>query len=154
MAIGAAIGAGDNMRLAAALVLLSAASAAAEPAHVTAAVNLRSGPTTDTRIVARIPAGSTVEVSTCVEWCAVEWQAKRGFAIAASLDRSGRVPARRAAKQNDLFATDIAGGKSALDMPRSGYEPPERYYGPYLWSYGPSSGPYRGTSGLGFRGRW
>jgi len=41
-----------------------------------------------------------------------------------------------------------------LDTPRPGYEAPERYYGPYIWSYGPAVGPYKGTAGLGYRGRW
>jgi hypothetical protein len=142
------------VRLAAIIVVLSAASAAAEPAYVTSAVNLRSGATTTNEIVARIPGGSRVEASNCGEWCEVEWQGKKGFVIATSLDRSGRVPPRRTAKQSDLFTIDAAGTKSVLDTPRPGYEAPERYYGPYIWSYGPAVGPYKGTAGLGYRGRW
>jgi uncharacterized protein YraI len=143
-----------RVRFAAAIVLLSAASAAAEPAYVTSAVNLRSGAATTNAIVARIPNGSRVEASNCGEWCEVEWQGNKGFAIATSLDRSGRVPARRTAKRSDPFATDVAGNKSVLDVPRPSYQAPERYYGPYIWSYGPAVGPYKGTAGLGYRGRW
>jgi uncharacterized protein YraI len=142
------------MRLAAIIVLLSAASAVAEPAYVASAVNLRSGASTTSEIVAKIPGGSLVEAANCSEWCEVEWQGKKGFAIAASLDRSGRVPARRTAKRSDPFAIDVAAPKSVLDTPRSGYDAPERYYGPYIWSYGPAVGPYKGTAGLGYRGRW
>jgi uncharacterized protein YraI len=142
------------VRLAAIVVLLSAASAAAEPAYVTSAVNLRSGAATANEVVAKIPGGSRVEASNCGEWCAVEWQGKKGFVIATSLDRSGRVPPQRAVKRSDPFAVDTAGTKSVLDTPRPGYEAPERYYGPYFWSAGPAIGPYKGTAGLGYRGRW
>jgi uncharacterized protein YraI len=142
------------VRLAAIIVLLSAASAAAEPAYVTSAVNLRSGAATSNEIVAKIPSGNRVEASNCGEWCEVEWQGKKGFVIATSLDRSGRVPPQRAAKRSDPFAVDAAGTKSVLDTPRPGYEAPERYYGPYIWSAGPAIGPYKGTAGLGYRGRW
>jgi uncharacterized protein YraI len=140
------------------LVVLSAASAAAEPATVISTVNLRSGAGTTNEIVGKIPSGSLVETANCGEWCEVEWQGKKGFAIATSLDRTGRVPARRTVKRSDPFATDVAAPnsapKSVLDTPRSSYEAPERAYGPYMWSYGPASGPYKRTSGLGYRGRW
>jgi len=142
-----------NVRLAAIIVLLSAASAAAEPAYVTSAVNLRSGAATTNEIVAKIPGGSRVDASNCGEWCNVEWQGKKGFAIATSLDRSGRVPPR-AAKRSDPFATDVSSARPVLDTPSSSYEAPQRYYGPYLWSAGPAIGPFKGTAGLGYRGRW
>ena len=144
----------SEVRIAAVIVLLSAAAAAAEPAYVTSTVNLRSGAGATNEIVARIPSGSLVETANCGEWCQVEWQSKKGFAIATSLDRSGRVPPRHAAKRSDPFAIDVAGTKSVLDTPRPGYEAPERTYGPYIWSYGPAVGPYKGTAGLGYRGRW
>lgn len=141
------------MRVAAIIVLLSAASAAAESAYVTSAVNLRSGAATANEIVAKIPAGSLVDASNCGEWCGIEWQGKKGFAIATALDRSGRVPPRTV-KRFDPFATDVSSAKSVLDTPSSGYEAPQRYYGPYLWSAGPAVGPFKGTAGLGYRGRW
>ena len=83
---------------AATLVLLSAASASAEPAYVASTVNLRAGAGTGNEIVAKIPGGSLVDATNCSEWCEVEWQGKKGFAIATALDRSGRVPAPRAAR--------------------------------------------------------
>ena len=79
---------------AATLVLLSAASATAEPAYVASTVNLRAGAGTGNEIVAKIPGGSLVDAANCSEWCEVEWQGKKGFAIATALDRSGRVPGR------------------------------------------------------------
>ncbi len=118
-----------------ALVVLSAAPARAETALVISAANLRSSPATDQAVVAKLPAGTTVQVTHCREWCAVDWQGKKGFVIATAIDRN-------------------AGAKSALDAPRSTYEAPQRYYGPTFWSYGPDFGPYRGTSGIGYRGRW
>ena len=139
---------------AAGCVLLPAVSATAEPAVATSAVNLRSGAGTSHELVGKIPGGSVVDVSHCNEWCEVQWQGKTGFAIAASLDRGKHVATRRTAKRPDLFAVDPANNKSALETPRSGYEAPERYYGPVFWTYGPANGPYKGTSGIGYRGRW
>jgi uncharacterized protein YraI len=82
---------------AATLVLLSAASAGAEPAYVASTVNLRSGAGTGNEIVGKIPGGSLVEATNCSDWCEVEWQGRKGFAIASALDRSGRVRTPRAA---------------------------------------------------------
>ena len=81
---------------AASLVLVSALSAGAEPAYVASTVNLRAGAGTGNEIVAKIPGGSLVDAANCSDWCEVEWQGKKGFAIATALDRSGRVPAPRA----------------------------------------------------------
>ena len=137
-----------------AFVLLSASSTAAEPAVVLSAANLRSAPTTNSKVVAKLPAGTTVQVSNCREWCAADWEGNRGFAIATALDRSGRAPARRAGNRSDPFATNVTGNNAVLDTPRSTYEAPARYYGPVFWTYGPASGPYKGTTGIGYRGRW
>ncbi len=82
---------------AASLVLVSALSANADPAYVTSTVNLRAGAGTVNEIVAKIPGGSLVEATNCGDWCEVEWQGKKGFAIATALDRSGRVRAPRTA---------------------------------------------------------
>src|SRR4029079_3080200 len=81
------------------LVLVSALSAAAEPAYVASTVNLRAGAGTGNEIVAKIPGGSLVDATNCSDWCEVEWQGKKGFAIATALDRSGRVPASRGASR-------------------------------------------------------
>ena len=53
------------------LVLLSAASAAAEPAYVASTVNLRAAAGTGNEIVAKIPGGSLVEAANCTDWCEV-----------------------------------------------------------------------------------
>ena len=82
---------------AASLVLVSALSANADPAYVASTVNLRAGAGTGNEIVAKIPGGSLVEATNCSDWCEVEWQGKKGFAIATALDRSGRVRAPRTA---------------------------------------------------------
>jgi len=82
---------------AASLVLVSALSANADPAYVASTVNLRAGAGTGTEIVAKIPGGSLVEATNCSDWCEVEWQGQKGFAIATALDRSGRVRAPRTA---------------------------------------------------------
>ena len=65
---------------AAALTLLSAASAWADPAYVPSTVNLRTAAGTTNEIVAKIPGGSLVDASNCTDWCEVE--RKRRFAIA------------------------------------------------------------------------
>src|SRR5436190_1305630 len=91
---------------AATLMLLSAASAAAEPATVASTVNLRAAAGTGNEIIAKIPGGSLVDVANCSEWCEVEWQGKKGFAIATALDRSGRVPGPRSATRR---AAPVAG---------------------------------------------
>src|SRR5258708_4715697 len=55
-------------------------------AAVTASVNLRSGPGTDSEIITTIPAGSTVRVTGCSgEWCEVTWNGRSGYAIARNL---------------------------------------------------------------------
>jgi uncharacterized protein YraI len=139
---------------AATFVLLPAIRAMAEPAVTKSAVNLRAGVGTGHELVGKIPGGSVVEVSHCNDWCEVQWQGKKGFAIASSLERGKHAATRRTTKRPDLFAVDPASNKSVLDTPRSSYEAPERYYGPVFWTYGPSNGLYKGTSGIGYRGRW
>ena len=134
---------------AATLVLLTAASAAAEPAYVASTVNLRAGAGTDTEIVGKIPAGSRVDAINCSDWCEVEWQGKKGFVIASAVGRAKS--ARRT--QRDPYATDVA-VRDEVPMSAGAYEAPGRHYGPFFWGYGPSYGPYRGTSGIGYRGRW
>jgi hypothetical protein len=142
----------NRVRLALAILLISVTSAAAEPATVRSTVNLRASPGTDGAIVARIPIGSRVEMTNCREWCAIAWQNKKGFVIATSLDRGGADPVIRKTARRDPFAPDPSTGNVPLSPGR--YEAPERYYGPYFWSYGPTIGPYKSFSGLGFRGRW
>jgi uncharacterized protein YraI len=136
------------------LVLLSAALAAAEPAYVPSTVNLRSGAGTSNEIVAKIPGGSLVDASSCSEWCEVEWQGKKGFAIAAALDRSGRVRAQRGAPRQAAPAAGApAVGAYVEDDVVVPVGPPVVYgapyyygYRPYYWGYG-----YRRGYGYGYR---
>ena len=65
-------------------------------AVVTANVNLRSGPNTNSEIITTTPAGSRVQVTNCTgEWCMVTWNERSGFAIARNLDTGGARQARR-----------------------------------------------------------
>jgi uncharacterized protein YraI len=138
---------------AATLVLLSAASAAAEPAYVASTVNLRAAAGTNNEIIAKIPGGSLVDAANCTDWCEVEWQGKKGFAIATALDRSGRVPAPRATTRR---AAPVVGAVSPGYVEEDDYVPvtppavyavPGPYYGyGYRRYYG-----YRGGYGYGYR---
>ena len=133
---------------AATLVLLSAASAIAEPAYVASTVNLRSAAGTTNEIIAKIPGGSLVDAVNCSEWCEVEWQGKKGFAIATALDRSGRIPGPRPAVRR---AAPVAGAVVEDDdyVPVS---PPVGYVAPVPYYYG-YPGYYRyGYRGYGWRG--
>ena len=140
---------------AATVVLLSAASATAEPAYVASTVNLRSAAGTGNEIVAKIPGGSLVDATNCTDWCEVEWQGKKGFAIATALDRSGRVPGPRAATRR---AAPMAGAVVEDDdyvpvSPPAVYAAPgPYYYGGYYGGYGYRRYyGYRGGYGYGYR---
>jgi uncharacterized protein YraI len=140
------------MICAAAIALVSAVSAAADPAYVASTVNLRSGATTSSDVLAKIPGGSLVDASNCGEWCEVEWQGRKGYAIASALDRSGRVPPRRSAAAP---RTAYGSGAYVEDDdyvpvgPPAVYAPPPYYYGyrPYYYR------PYWGY-GYGYRRGW
>lgn len=142
----------NPLRLAILLLILSSGAAAAAPAIALSNVNLRAAPSTDSAVIVKIPAGMRVEIGPCTEWCSVTWQDKKGFTIATALDRSERAPGKRASRPRDPYATDVPDREVPTSL--GSYIAPERHYGPYFWSYGPSSGPYRGTSGVGYRGRW
>ena len=126
----------------AAFVLLSGATAFAEPAYVASTVNLRSAAGTTNEIVTKIPAGSLVDATNCSEWCEVDWQGKKGFAIASALDRSGRVPSagpRRAGPVGPAGRGYTMGEYEPVDPPVA-YAPAPYYYGyrPYYrpyWGY-------------------
>jgi uncharacterized protein YraI len=134
---------------AAALTLASAVSAAAAPAYVPSAVNLRQGSGTGSEIVAKIPAGSLVDVGTCTEgWCEVEWQGKKGFAIETAIDRSGRVRSSRAPTVTGSVrapARPAAGGRYVDVDPA----PPGVVYEDAPVIYGP--GPYVAPYYFGYR---
>src|SRR6476620_3866614 len=132
---------------AATLVPLSAAAATAEPAYVASTVNLRTAAGTGNEIIAKIPGGSLVDAANCSEWCEVEWQGKKGFAIATALDRSGRVPGPRPTVRR---AAPVAGAVVEDDdyvpvSPPVGYVAPVPYYYGYGYGYG-----YRRYYGYGY----
>lgn len=108
-------------RIAAAALMLAAATAAADarPVLVTADLNVRSGPGTENQSIGVIPGGSTAEVGRCFEgWCEIAWRGLVGFSSRAYLDGFG--PPR-------VYAPP---------PPPPGFYGPRRYYdGPY--------GPYR-----------
>lgn len=124
------------------LGLLSATSAMAAPAYVLSNVNLRQAAGTANPIMAKIPAGSLVDAANCAEWCEVSWQGMRGFVIATALDRSGRVPPRRAAARP--AGTVVAAGDYVAVSPAPPVvvaPAPYYYYSrPYYWGYGPRWG--------------
>jgi uncharacterized protein YraI len=132
---------------AAALLIVSSASASAAPAFVLTNVNLRSGPATTNDIVVLIPAGSMVDASNCTDgWCAVTWQDKTGFAIQTALDTSGRPRMRYGAPEP--YDVD-----PSYPVP----PPPAAYVGPPAVIYGPGYGPgygYYGPYGPGWHRRW
>jgi len=138
---------------AAAVSLLSAASAAAEPAYVASTVNLRSAAGTGNEIVAKIPGGSLVDATNCSEWCEVEWQGKKGFAIATALDRSGRIPGPRASARRAPVAGAVVEDDDYVPV-----SPPVGYVAPVPYYYGYGYRPYYGYGwrGYGYRGyrRW
>lgn len=105
---------------------------------VSAKVNLRSGPGTDSDIVTTIPAGSTVRVSGCDnEWCAVTWNGESGYAIARNLDLGVSRQARAyPAPQPGLgYPDDLPGYGPGYYGPPVVYGP-AYYYGPRVYYYG------------------
>ncbi len=66
--------------IAAAIVLLSASYAAAQPAMVGSNLNLRSGPGPAFGVIVMMPAGSKVEIQKCrAEWCRVKYGRQVGY---------------------------------------------------------------------------
>jgi len=126
-------------------------SGPARSATVTATVNLRSGPGTDSEIITTIPAGSTVRIASCSgEWCEVTWNENSGYAIARNLSTGASRQARVHGPQ-----PGYAGGYESEPPVVYGapgyYAPPVVVYGPAY--YGP--GIYYGYGpGWGWRRRW
>jgi uncharacterized protein YraI len=106
-------------------------------------VNLRTAAGTSNEIVTKIPGGSLVDVGTCTDgWCEVEWQGKKGFAIATAIDRSGRVPSAHAPSRTVTGTIRAPGAAPAARYVEVGppvvYGPPV-LYGPPRYAY-----PYYG----------
>ncbi len=128
---------------ASALVLLSAATAAAAPAYVPSNLNLRSGPGTNNEIVGKIPGGSLVDATNCAEgWCEVTFRGMKGFSIQTGIDLSGRVPVRRVTGApvpvgGPVYAPGVVvAAPPPVVVYRPYYRPYWRYgYGPYYYGY-------------------
>jgi hypothetical protein len=124
--------------LAAALAVLSAACATAAPGIVNTTVNLREGPGTNAAILAKIPGGSSVDVTTCRdEWCQVSFQGKSGYVIATSLGNGvgGNSPA---GSPQGAPPPGYAGPPPAYPYPYpAAYPYPYYGYGAYYYGYGP-----------------
>jgi hypothetical protein len=122
-------------------------------AVVSAKVNLRSNPGTDSEILASIPAGSTVRVGECQgEWCAVTWNGQNGYVITRNLNLGGSRQAGVYPRQPG-YPPGYPGDEDGLP----GYAPgPGYYFGPPA-VYGPAYyyGPrvYYGP-GWGWRRHW
>jgi hypothetical protein len=137
-------------------LMLFAGAAAAKPGTAATTVNLRAEASTSSAILAKIPAGSRIDVGDCGgEWCAVTFQGKSGFAIATALDTTGRVvrrpvPVRRAPPPGYVPYDD---DDDVVVAPQPLYGPPAVVVapGPY-YGYGYGYGPYWGR-GYGYR-RW
>jgi Bacterial SH3 domain len=121
----------------------------ARSVSVTAKVNLRSGAGTYSEIIASIPAGSRVWVTSCMgEWCDVTWNGRSGYAIARNLRVGAPQQARPCRPQPGYTESDAAGhsGSYVAEPPvvyrEPGYYPPPAdpceptYYGPEV-DYGP-----------------
>ncbi|MGA2129405.1 MAG: SH3 domain-containing protein [Xanthobacteraceae bacterium] len=130
------------LRIAAAAAILGALSvvdASAKPATVSAEVNLRKGPGTDTDVITLIPKGSTVEVEKCTNgWCHVTFEGQDGYAIAPNLGLGAPRPVHRP------YGGDVVYGPGPRPGPGPAYVvgPPGYYYGPGPYYYGPGPGPY------------
>jgi hypothetical protein len=133
---------------------------------VASTVNLRAGAGTGNEIVAKIPGGSLVDAANCSDWCEVEWQGKKGFAIATALDRSGRVRGPRTAARPAAPPPGSAPGAEAyveddyvpVAPPAVYAVPAPYYYSSYGYGYRPHYGyrrwRYGYRRGYGYRGRW
>jgi uncharacterized protein YraI len=112
-----------------AALALPAGLAAAKPAYVPSALNLRAAPGTTNEIVTKIPGGSLVDVGACTDnWCAVTWQDKQGFSIQTGLDMSGRVPPRRSASIRRYRGYVPVDGPVYYEEPPIYVAPPPPYY--------------------------
>jgi len=113
-----------------AAMAIAAAEAAAAPAYVKSTVNLRAGPGTGHEIIAKIPEGSLIDAANCDTWWEIEWQDKKGFAIARAIDTSGRVPLRRSPRRAYRAYDD------------DDLDPPGYFYGPLGYYYGDPRYPW------------
>ena len=94
-------------------------------------VNLRVGPGTDTQILATIPGGSNVAVTSCTgEWCAVMWNGQSGYAIARNLDTGGP---RGPSSPPPAYTAEAEDAPGVYYGPRYYPPPAYGYYGPGVY---------------------
>jgi hypothetical protein len=142
----------SRLLCAGAIILVTAAAAAAKPGVATSTVNLRADPNTASDVLVKIPAGSRIEVGECNDgWCAVTYAGKSGYSISTSLDVTGRAaPPRQAVRRGPAPGPGYDDDEEVVRGPAPpGYvrvpgpgvyvEPRPYYYGP-----GPYWGPYWG----------
>jgi uncharacterized protein YraI len=119
-------------------------------AVVSAKVNLRSGPGTDSEVLTTIPAGSSVRVANCSgEWCTVTWNGQSGYAIARNLNLGASRQARAYPPQPG-YPDGYEGAPPVVYGEPGYYGPPAVVYGPAYY-YGPRI--YYGP-GWGWRRHW
>jgi hypothetical protein len=114
--------------LAACAVTLFAGSAFAYPATVTNDLNLRSGPSTATRVIGTMPQGTVVDVIDCRgSWCEVEWRGRVGYAsrnfLAERVERRQPTPPPSAVIPFPGFGIEIRPGGPQIAPDRG---PPRR----------------------------
>ena len=142
-----------RLALTACVALLTVTGAAAKPGVATSTVNLRADPNTASDVLAKIPAGSRVEVGECNDgWCAVTFGGKSGYSIATSLDTTGRARSPRQARRappgpgydydddDDVMRGPAPPGYVRVPGPGVYVEPAPYYYGPRPY-WGPYWGP-------------
>lgn len=135
---------------AALVTVLSIGCASAKPAKVSADVNLRKAPNTDSEILTLIPKGTKVDVGKCTNgWCQVSWNGQEGFAIAKNLGMA-RVRRPRGPGPGGEYEEDYGPPGPYGPGP---YGPPGYYGDPYY--PGPYWGPRYGWGpGWGRRRGW
>lgn len=122
---------------AASALVLSAGAAAAAPATVESAVNMRAGPGPQYEVIATIPGGATVDVAGCTgSWCQVSFAGESGFASRSYLQMAAGAPVA------------VAPGYAYDDTPYY-----DDYYD-YGYDYGPSVGIFVGPRDHRFHHGW
>jgi hypothetical protein len=148
----------NSVAIALGMLALATEFAAADPARVTANVNLRQGPGTTFGIVTTIPRGTVVNVLRCTgEWCNIRWRDRGGYALARNLGPGG--PGAGPPPGAPVVAGPPPGGPVVVAPPPGAPvvvgPPPVYYYGGPYYRRGPYWGPrWRVGWRAGWRGGW
>lgn len=78
---------------AAAVLALSTGMAAAVPATVETAANVRTGPGTGNPVITTLPAGTVVDAGPCTSWCQISFDGGEGYIARSLLALGGSPPA-------------------------------------------------------------